>query len=250
MNKKLIALAVGAAMGVAPMAASAAKVTVYGHAQVEVHNTEVTVTLPTSLGGGSASADGNFLTDNARGRLGVKASEKLGNGMTAIAKFEWKIDTTLGGRDDPGSEQLAVQVNVLSLHCAPVIQLRHERATGIVEILRGDTAGRLDHPLAQSIVAVGPEDGVLVGGWVTGNEYDPVGGTDQTVVGVVDIDPPGPVGVNPVGRIAFGGARSGFLYRIPTAGTVRREAGCRAIPDRGGSARADRSTRGGQRAHA
>ena len=104
MNKKLIALAVGAAMGIAPMAASAAKVTVYGHAQVEIHNSDITITAPGNLGGGSISEDFNLLTDNARGRLGVKASEKLGNGMTAIAKFEWKIDTTTGGRDTGNRE--------------------------------------------------------------------------------------------------------------------------------------------------
>ena len=104
MNKKLIALAVGAAMGIAPMAASAAKVTVYGHAQVEVHNSDITIQAPGNLGGASISEDFNLLTDNARGRLGVKASEKLGNGMTAIAKFEWKIDTTVGGRDNGNRE--------------------------------------------------------------------------------------------------------------------------------------------------
>jgi len=104
MNKKLIALAVGATMGVAPMAASAAKVTVYGHAQVEVHNSDITLTDTQNNGGASISEDFNLLTDNARGRLGVKASEKLGNGMTAIAKFEWKIDTTQGGRDNGNRE--------------------------------------------------------------------------------------------------------------------------------------------------
>lgn len=29
-----------------------------------------------------------------KGRLGIKPAEKLGCGMTAIAKFEWKIDST------------------------------------------------------------------------------------------------------------------------------------------------------------
>jgi len=84
MNKKLLALAVGAAFGAAPMFASA-EVSVYGHAQVEVGTVD------------NGTTDTTEVQDNARGRLGVKASEKLGNGMTAIAKFEWKIDTTLGG---------------------------------------------------------------------------------------------------------------------------------------------------------
>jgi len=86
MNKKLLALAVGAAFGAVPMFASAG-VTVYGHAQVEVGTVD------------DGTNDQTVVEDNARGRLGVKASEKLGNGMTAIAKFEWKIDTTVGGAD-------------------------------------------------------------------------------------------------------------------------------------------------------
>lgn len=85
MNNKLLALAVGSALGLAPVVAPQAKVTVYGHAQVEISNQDVN------------GSDTNKVTDEARGRLGVKASEKLGNGMTAIAKFEWKIDTTQGG---------------------------------------------------------------------------------------------------------------------------------------------------------
>lgn len=85
MNKKLVALAVGSALGLAPVVAPQAKVTVYGHAQVEIASED------------TGATDIITVEDNARGRLGVKASEKLGNGMTAIAKFEWKLDTTQGG---------------------------------------------------------------------------------------------------------------------------------------------------------
>jgi predicted porin len=85
MNKKLVALAVGSALGLAPLAAPQAKVTVYGHAQVEVANYD------------DGTNDGIVVSDQARGRLGVKAKEKLGNGMTAIAQFEWRINTEKGG---------------------------------------------------------------------------------------------------------------------------------------------------------
>jgi predicted porin len=97
MNKKLVTLAVGAALGLgAPMIASAAKVTVGGHAQVEIGSFDV------SNGG----FNGNVVRDENRGRILITASEKLGNGMTAIAKFEWKIDTTQGGRDTGDREAL------------------------------------------------------------------------------------------------------------------------------------------------
>ncbi len=81
MNKKILALAIGAAFGTAPMMATAG-VTVYGHAQVEVGSVD------------DGSSDEIRVEDNARGRIGIKASEKLGNGMTAIAKYEFKTDTT------------------------------------------------------------------------------------------------------------------------------------------------------------
>jgi predicted porin len=80
MNKKLLALAVGTAFSAAPMFASA-EVTVYGHAQVEVGTVD------------NGTTDQTVVEDNARGRIGFKASEKLGNGMTAIAKYEFRTDT-------------------------------------------------------------------------------------------------------------------------------------------------------------
>ena len=40
------------------------------------------------------TTEGWTTEDNARGRFGIKASEDLGGGLTAIAKYEWKADTT------------------------------------------------------------------------------------------------------------------------------------------------------------
>ncbi len=85
MNKKLLVIAVSAAL-VAPAATMAADAFVYGHAQVEVASYS-----EDSTGSGK---DGVLVEDNARGRFGVKASEDLGNGLKAIAQFEWKVDTT------------------------------------------------------------------------------------------------------------------------------------------------------------
>jgi len=94
MNKKLLAIAVGAALSTAPMFASAG-VKVYGHAQVEVGTVDNGTTSTTQV------------QDNARGRIGFKAKEKLGNGMTAMAKFEFKTDTTDGiSKEADGKESL------------------------------------------------------------------------------------------------------------------------------------------------
>ncbi|HKK04480.1 MAG TPA: porin [Gammaproteobacteria bacterium] len=84
MNKKLIAIAVGAALA-APMAAQA-DVSIYGRAQVELHNTK--------FDDGTNSYTSRGLIDNKMGRLGVNASEDLGNGLTGLAHFGFIVDTS------------------------------------------------------------------------------------------------------------------------------------------------------------
>ena len=40
------------------------------------------------------AGDGVDILDNAQGRVGLKAAEDLGDGMTGLAKFEFKADTS------------------------------------------------------------------------------------------------------------------------------------------------------------
>ncbi|MFV2057031.1 MAG: porin [Thiohalomonadales bacterium] len=88
MNKKIIALAVASAFA-APMAAQA-EMKVYGQGQIEYG----------TWGGNDGASIGNeSIEDNARGRLGFKSTEDLGNGLKAIAKFEFKVDTSDGDAD-------------------------------------------------------------------------------------------------------------------------------------------------------
>ena len=82
MNKKLIALAVGAAM--APMAAQA-ETTAYSHIQFELAN----------IDNGTDSA--MSVTDRERGRIGLKGSEDIGGGMKAIGLVEFDFE---GGNRD------------------------------------------------------------------------------------------------------------------------------------------------------
>ena len=85
MNKNLIALAVAAAV-VAPSIV-AAETTVYGRAQAEL------VSFDHEDGKSDDDKAIDFTAvDNSMGRVGVKSSEDLGNGWTALAKFEWKAD--------------------------------------------------------------------------------------------------------------------------------------------------------------
>lgn len=86
MKRKLVALAVGAA--VATPAVSLAEVTVYGAAQVEI------VSYSYEDEAIANKEDGLQTEDQARGRIGVKVSEDLGNGWKGLAKWEFKTDTT------------------------------------------------------------------------------------------------------------------------------------------------------------
>ena len=94
MNKKLIAVAIAAGL-TAPIVAAQADVTAYGQLQMELGSVKNDGIASNTNGKGTRvdAADGQTalsLADNKRGRLGLKAKEDLGGGMTAIAKFEWQ----------------------------------------------------------------------------------------------------------------------------------------------------------------
>ncbi len=90
MKKNAIALAVAAAM-TAP-AAALADVTVYGKAHLAVNN---------ASGDDSSEA---VSVESRASRVGVKGSEDLGNGLTAVYKMEWDVNmedhTADGGADN------------------------------------------------------------------------------------------------------------------------------------------------------
>lgn len=82
MNKKLIAIAVAA--GLAPLVAQA-ETTPYAHIQFEVANID------------DGTNKAVTVTDRERGRIGLKGSEDLGNGLTAIGVAEFDF---VGGNND------------------------------------------------------------------------------------------------------------------------------------------------------
>lgn len=121
MKKNLIAVAVAAAF-ITP-AVSMAEVTVYGIAQVEVtsvtHEQEVLsptkddpATTTVNEGKGfNKRVDGLNMADNAMGRIGIKATEDLGDGYTGLAKFEFKTDTADGNAGSAISENKVGDAN-------------------------------------------------------------------------------------------------------------------------------------------
>ena len=117
MQKKLLTMAVGAALAGAAFAASA-DVTVYGRAQIEyaqVTNDSPNYAFPTAPLPGGSWNNGNTvlpnqtrggLLDNKMGRFGIKADEDLGSGWKGVANFEWQVDTADGLDGTPISERV------------------------------------------------------------------------------------------------------------------------------------------------
>jgi len=98
MKKNILAVAVVAAM-VAP-ATSMAGASFYGHAQVELTQTTFEDSAKDSELG---------MADNARGRIGMKAVEDLGNGWKGLATFEFKADTVDGDATKGNADKVPLQ---------------------------------------------------------------------------------------------------------------------------------------------
>jgi len=88
MNKKLLAIAVGAAM-VAGSAAAMADATVYGKVHLSIDSLDNGASGSVASGGTDNS--GIYVSSNSS-RLGIKGSEDLGNGLSAIYKYEMSTD--------------------------------------------------------------------------------------------------------------------------------------------------------------
>ena len=101
MNKKLVALAVAAAV-VAPLAA-VADTTLYGriHTSLEYEDGDaIDISRSPTTGAISESvstADDTWNVRNETTRIGVKGSEDLGNGLKAIFQAEWAFNSAEGG---------------------------------------------------------------------------------------------------------------------------------------------------------
>lgn len=95
MQKKLIAMAIGATLAAAPFVAAQADVKLRGMLEVEL----------VSLDGGT-NKDGTAQFDNkleqgdanGRSRVFIDASKDLGNGLKAFGRYAWKLDPSNGSQ--------------------------------------------------------------------------------------------------------------------------------------------------------
>jgi len=99
MKKSAIALAVAAAL--AASGAVQAETTLYGSARVSIDYTDddgIKKGLIREFPGiDDRAVDGNWDLFNNSSRLGVRGSEDLGGGLSAIYQYEFGVDTTEGG---------------------------------------------------------------------------------------------------------------------------------------------------------
>jgi predicted porin len=89
MNKKLLAVAVGAAMVAAATTATAGdEPTLYAKIHLSIDSMD--------NGGSTDAADGIFVSSNSS-RLGIKGAEDLGNGLKAVYKYEMSTNYSSAG---------------------------------------------------------------------------------------------------------------------------------------------------------
>ena len=113
MNKKLLTVAIGTALGVVPMLSAQADVKIGGRAQVEAYSARAECNVGTNNAAGavgifvgsgicsSANPEGaraQGLIDAARGRFWITADEDLGAGLKGLAHFEFSVDTANSGQ--------------------------------------------------------------------------------------------------------------------------------------------------------
>ena len=103
MNKKILPFAVAGILAGAMGAAQAGGVTMYGKVLVSVDALDCDAGMMTGGGcnrAGTATTNGDDLLLNSRpgfGAIGVKGSEDLGNGLTAMFQLEYGTDPVNGG---------------------------------------------------------------------------------------------------------------------------------------------------------
>lgn len=131
MNKKLIALAVAAALAPAAAMADSGNVTIYGQANASYDNIDT----------GADGQDTLHRISSNSSRLGVKGTEDLGNGLSAVWQMESSInlDTgagNLGGRNSfVGLSSKTMGTALLGRHDTP-----YKLGTASLDVF-GDTMG-------------------------------------------------------------------------------------------------------------
>lgn len=186
MNKKLLPLAIAAALGATASVAQAEDITIYGTMHFSADYIDGN---PAFVGGDSEDWD---LGSSRNTRIGVKGSEDLGNGLKAIFKIEstamGDAASTVGSRNTYAG---------LSGDWGTVLMGRHDTpykiATGNLDMF-GDTiadynnvigtidgAVRFDERAAQTVAYISPNmNGLTLAGALVSVDVDEGAGNEET----------------------------------------------------------------------
>lgn len=160
MNKKLLTVAIGAALAAAPMLAAQADVKVYGRLQAEVANVTVggdqadaTTSNITSHAGVSRGSTRTILNDTGMGRFGIAADEDLGGGLKAVGLIEFAVDTADGqstNANTAGSGSALTGTQAQALAAREIYVGLDHKAAGSLQF------GRFNSPYLNTGVALDP----------------------------------------------------------------------------------------------
>jgi len=186
--KKVLSLAIAAAL-VAP-AAAMAEATLFGKAHFIIQNVDDNENTGVKSGETQASEVGDvWSVDSIHSRVGVKGSEDLGNGMTAVYHFEFKV------HQDDGSDGLGNRNQFIGLaggfgtvllgrHDTP-LKMSQGKFDQFGDLPWGDLANVIpgDDRVDNVIAYVSPAFSGLtfVGALVAGEEGDSITITETTI---------------------------------------------------------------------
>jgi predicted porin len=183
--KKVLSLAIAAAL-VAP-AAAMADATLFGKAHFIIQNTDID--------DGTTSGTGDvWSVDSVHSRVGVKGSEDLGDGLTAVYHFEFKVNqdsgSGLGDRNQFIGMAGGFGTVLLGRHDTPM-KMSQGKFDQFGDLPNGDIASVIpgDDRVDNVIAYVSPAMGglTLVGAAVSGEQGDGSNlGDSEALVGLFD----------------------------------------------------------------
>jgi predicted porin len=184
--KKVLSLAIAAAL-VAP-AAAMADATLFGKAHFIIQNTDVDT-------GADATTGDVWSVDSIHSRVGIKGSEDLGDGLTAVYHFEFKVhqddgDDGLGNRNQFIGLAGGFGTVLLGRHDTPM-KMSQGKFDEFGDLPNGDITSvipgedRIDNVIAYVSPAMGGL--TFVGASVAGEQGDgSTVGADRALVGLMD----------------------------------------------------------------
>ena len=222
MNKKLLTAAIAAGLMVPGLAS--ADVKIFGAIQAETGNVDVSISgAPdgdVTVTGNATGGDSGAIHGGGANALGVKGSEKLGNGLSAYFKLNWSFSTWDHGSNAFGARDSFVGLkgdgwhvqfgDMNSRYKAASVKYDPLLATGLQSRANGGMSA-LHNSYAENVGEIGFKSGAWSGGFQLKWE-DSVGTTDAQNLGLAygDTEDSGSWNMNV--KYAANNWEAGFAY--------------------------------------